>query len=142
MTDFQFGNVEHLKRNLEIEGEKGTELGLEGGITLTVLAATDANPMWRARRDTVRAELNRLTNAKADPTRTRTFLARIYSETIVKGWSGVVDSQGNAIPFTRDACEAFLYQVDDAFNALEGIIFDTKNFRGQRIEAIVENLKN
>ena len=142
MSDYEFGNVDHLKRDLAIEGETGTELGLEGGITLIVLAATDANTRWKARREQVRAELNRLTNAKADAKRSRDYLAGVYADTIVKDWRGVMDKAGNAIPFSRDACKALLVQVDDAFTAVDAIIYDTKNFRGARIEAIVEQVGN
>ena len=142
MSDFTFGNVDALKRNLELEGEKGTELGIGAGITLVVLAATDANPQWKARGEQIRAELNRLSNARADNKRVRAYLAGIYADTIVKGRRGVVDGDGNAIPFTREACKAFLLDVDDAYAAVDAIIYDTKNFRGARIEAVVEEAKN
>ncbi len=152
MPDFNFANIDHLKRNLTIEGESGAELGLEGGITLIVLAATDANPAWKARSGQIRAELNRLSNARADAKRTRDYLAGVFSEIIVKDWfftdgdgkrhDGPLDASGNTIPFTREACKAFLLQADDAFEAVNAIIYDTKNFRGQRIEAVVENVKN
>ncbi len=152
MSDYEFANVEHLKRDLAIEGETGTELGLEGGITLIVLAASDANPRWKARREQIRAELNRLSNAKADGKRSRDYLAGIYAETIVKGWhyidadgrrhAGPLDKAGNAIPFSRDACKAFLQVADDAYSAVDAIIYDTKNFRGARIEAAVERVGN
>ena len=151
MSDYEFANVEHLKRDLAIEGETGTELGLEGGITLIVLAATDANPRWKARREQIRAELNRLANAKAEGKRSRDYLAGIYAETIVKGWhyvdadgnrhAGPLDKVGNAIPFSRDACASFLRQADDAYTAVDTIIYETRNFRGARIEAIVESGK-
>lgn len=139
MSDFDFGNVDHLIRNLEIEGEIGTELGLEGtDITLIVLAASDANPRWKAGVQKMRNELNRLQNAKASPKRQREYLAGIYADTLVKDWRGVVDKAGNPIPFTREACKAFLVKVDDAFAAIESICYETKMFRGARIEAAVE----
>ncbi len=143
MSDFDFGKVDHLIRNLDIEGKTGTELGLEGtDITLIVLAGTDANLGWKHRREKMRAELKRLENAKAGPERIRAFLAEVYSDVIVKDWRGVVDSNDNAIPFSREACKAFLIKVDDAFAAVEDVIFNTKNFRGQRIEAVVAEAKN
>ena len=141
MPDFEFGNVDHLKRNLEIEGKTGTELGIDGGITLIVLAASDANPMWKAQRDKVRRTLASLTNARADDRRARDFLSSVYAETLVKDWRGVVDKDGNAIPYTREAGEAFLRQIDDAYAALEAVVYETKNFRGARIEAIVDSGK-
>lgn len=142
MSEFTFGNIGALKRDREIEGEKGTELGIGAGITLICLAASDANPQWRARGDQITAELNRLRNARADGERVRKYLAGIYAECIVKDWRGVIDADGNVIPFTKDACKAFLLAADDAYAAVDGVVYDTKNFRGARIEAIVEQAKN
>jgi len=142
MSEFKFGNVAALKRQTDIEGEKGTELGIGAGITLIVLAASDANPQWRSRGEEITAELNRLRNARANNKRVRKYLAGIYSACIVKDWRGVVDEHDNPIPFTVPACEAFLLDVDDAYTAVDAIIYDTKNFRGARIEAVVEEAKN
>jgi len=136
-SEFTFGNVEALKRNLEIEGEKGTELGIGAGITLIVLAASDANPQWKMRGEQITSELNRLRNARADNKRVRVYLAGIYAECIVKDWRGVVDGEGNSIPFTREACKAFLVEVDDAYAAVDAVVYDNKNFRASRIEVVV-----
>ena len=134
--EYQFDGIEPMKRDREIEGEKGTELGLPGGITLTVLAATDANPRWRNRGDEITAELNRLRNARAPGERVRKYLAGIYSQCLVIGWRGV-KSGGAEIPFSPEACAAFLMQADDAYTVLDNVVYDTKNFRGARIEATV-----
>jgi len=141
MSDYVFDNIAPMQRDREIEGEKGTELGLPGGITLTVLAATDANPRWRNRSEEITAELNRLRNARADNTRVRRYLSAIYSQTIVIGWRGV-KGNGVDIPFSSEACAAFLVQADDAYAAVDNIVYDTKNFRGARIEAVVEQAGN
>lgn len=138
---YSFDNIAALQRNREIEGETGTELGLDGGITLIVLAATDANPRWRAHSETMMQELRRLTNAKASSERSRNYLARRYAETLVKDWRGV-KADGIEIPFSVDACTAFLIAADDAFTAIENIVYETKNFRGQRIEVVVAAAKN
>jgi len=139
---FNFGNIDALKRNRDIEGETGTELGLAGGITLIVLAATDANVGWRNNRDDFRAELNRLSNAKAGEDRTRAYIADFFSRIIVKDWRGVLDQDGNAIPFSREACRQFLIKADDAFTAVNAMIYDTQNFRGARVEAVAADAKN
>lgn len=135
-TDYTFDNIEAMKRDREVEGEKGAELGLPGGITLIVLAATDANPRWRQRSAEITSELNRLRNALADSVRVRSYLARIYSQTLVIGWRGL-KGNGVEIPFSPEACAAFLLQADDAYVAVDNIVYDTKNFRGARIEAVV-----
>jgi hypothetical protein len=137
MNDIKFGNIEALQRDLKIEGETGTEVGLENGATLICLAATDANPRWREIAGKVRAEINRLSNARAPNDRVRRYLANAYSRAIVIGWRGVKDSDGNEVPFSQAACEQFLNVAFDAYTAVDNVVYDSKNFRGARIEAIV-----
>lgn len=140
-SEYKFDNVDSMIRNREIEGETGTELGLPGGITLIVLAASDANPRWRARSEKVQQELQRLRNARADNSRVRHWLAGVYAETLVKDWRGV-KSEGIEMPFSVEACTAFLRTVDDAYEAVDGVVYDTRNFRGERIRAVVESAGN
>ena len=139
-VNYSFDNIESLQRNREIEGEKGTEIGLPGGITLVVLAASDANPRWAKRNAQIRAELRRLEAAMASPERQRVYLSRIYAECLVKDWRGV-KSAGVEVPFSVDACTAFLKQADDAFEAIGAVVYDTKMFRGERIEIAVDQGK-
>ena len=138
---YEFDGIAVMQRDREIEGEKGTELGLPGGITFQVLAASDANPRWRNRSEEITAELNRLRNARADNVRVRRYLTRIYAECLVIGWKGV-KSKGVEIPFSVEACTAFLRQADDAYAAIDGVVYDSKNYRGARIEAVIEEAKN
>lgn len=140
-TDYEFDNIKTMQRDRDIEGEKGTELGLPGGITLTVLAASDANPRWRNRSEEIASELNRLRNARATNDRVRRYLSRIYAECLVIGWAGV-KSQGVDLPYSVEACTAFLRKADDAYAAVDNVVYDTKNYRGQRLEAVVEQAKN
>ena len=128
-------------RDREIEGKTGTELGLPGGITLIVLAASDANPRWRLRGDEIIAEHNRLRNARATPQKQREWWSRIYAECLVIDWRGV-KSKGIEVPFSVEACTAFLRKADDAYAAVENVVFETKNFRGQRIKAVVAEAGN
>ncbi len=139
--DYQFDGIESLQRNRDVEGKTGTELGLPGGIVLTVLAASDANERWEKRRQDIGAELRRLTNAHASPARQRRYLSRIYAECLVIDWRGV-KSKGVEIPYSVDACAAFLRIADDAFAAVDAMVYETKNFRGQRIEALVDEGKD
>ena len=139
-ANYSFDNIESLQRNREIEGEEGTEIGLPGGITLVVLAASDANPRWAKRNAQIRAELRRLEAAMASPERQRVYLARVYAECLVKDWRGV-KSNGIEVPFSVDACTAFLKLADDAFEAVGAVVYDTKMFRGERVEIAVEQGK-
>lgn len=136
MANFRFKNIDKLKRNRDIEGITGTELGLGAGITLTVLCASDANPRWRQFGDDYTAEVRRLIKAKASEDRVKKFQAAEFARLFVIAWEGVVDADDNPIPMTLEACTAFLYEADDAIPAIQETVFETKFFRGQRVEAV------
>lgn len=135
---YEFDDIEVLQRNRDIERD-GTELGLPGDRVLIVAAATDANPRWRAQSEKILAELNRLRNARAPNDKVRAFLARKYAETLVLDWRGM-RSGGTEIPYSVEAGTAFLLAADDAYAAVDAVVYDTKNYRGQRIAAIVERV--
>ena len=139
--DYVFDNVESMLRDHEIEGKTGTELGLPNGSTLIVLAASDANPRWRTRSMEISNELGRLRNAGADNKRVRDWLSRIFAECLVIDWRNVKGG-GVDIPFSVEACTAYLRKVDDAYEAVDRIVWETKNFRGQRIKAVVGEAGN
>jgi hypothetical protein len=138
--DYQFDNIEELQRKRDIEAE-GTELGLPGDITLVVRAASDANPLWRAASVAIGKELRRLRNARATNEELRKYLAAQYARHLVKGWRGV-KSKGVEVPYSVEACTAFLLAADDAYAAVDQMVYDTQNFRSARVDTIVEHAGN
>lgn len=139
--EYVFDNVESMLRDKDIEGRTGTELGLPNGSTLIVLCASDANPRWRMRSEEINNELRRLKNAGAPNEKVRHWLAGKFAECLVIGWRDVT-SKGVAVPFSVEACAAYLRKVDDAYAAVDAMVWDTKNYRGQRIEAVVAEAGN
>lgn len=142
MGQFKFGNIKQLQRDREVEGTTGTQIHLRGGICITALCASDANPAWKKFGEDFLAELKRLSRANASDERVKEYLAAELTRLMVRNIEGVVDEDGNAIPFSPEMSRQFLKEADDAIPALQNIVYDTQNFRGQRIEAIVESAKN
>lgn len=140
MTGYVFDGIEEMQRNRDIERE-GTELGLPGNRTLIVRAASDANPLWRAQSEQIGNELRRLANARAPTERVRAYLAGRFAELLVRDWKGI-KSHGVEIPYSVEACKAFLIAADDAYAAVDKMVWENTNFRGQRVEAIVGEVKN
>jgi hypothetical protein len=137
---FKFRGIQKLQRNRDIERD-GALLGI-GDVTLLVRAATDVNPAWRQFGDDFRAELRRLARANASEDRTKKFLAESFARMFVIGWPDppIDDDSGQPVLFSTEACVAWLMQGDDQIPAIQGMVYDTQNFRGQRIEAIVDTL--
>lgn len=140
MPEFKFDDIEALQRNRDIERD-GVEVGLPGDRVLIVRAASDANPLWKAQSEQIGNELRRLNNARAQNDKVRAYLARKYAELLISDWRGI-RSGGVDLPYSVEAGTAFLLAADDAYAAVDAIVFDTKNFRGKRVEAIVGEIKN
>ncbi len=114
----EFDDIEDLRRNREIEGDR-QHLGWPGDRWLQVLAATDANPRWRARQQKITAEINRLCNANAPRAKLRAYLAQQYAECLVIEWGGW-KSNGVEIPHSTEAATALLLvSADDVFSVLD-----------------------
>lgn len=141
----QFDDIDSMKRNPEVEGKTGTVVdfpdnpdGTPRGMRL--LAASDLNPRWKARAASITKELARLRNAEASNKRVRDYLAREFAECCVIEWWGW-RSKGIEIPLSVEAATALLRQADDTYATVDAIVWDNKNFRGERIKAVVENLE-
>lgn len=141
MTEYKFDGIEELQRKPDIEGKIGSVIDLPGGRWLRVLAASDNNPKWVARRKIVSEATRRMSNADVSDERYRKFMVPHLAEALVIDWGGI-KTDGVEIPFSVEACKAFLMVADDAFTAITEIIYDNKKFRGDRIEVIVENAGN
>lgn len=138
--DYEFDDVEDLQRNRKLE-EEGTVVGFPGGRWIKVAAASDANPLWRAQSEKIANELGRLRNARAGADRVRAFLSKKYAELLGRDWGGWT-AKGVELPYSKEAFEALLLKADDVYAAVDAIVFETKNYRGARIEAVVEAAKN
>lgn len=69
------------------------------------------NAMFRSRNAVRRATSKKLTQAQIDEGIERN--KKLYAEHVIKGWSGVTDSSGNEVPFSKAACAAFLRSLPD-----------------------------
>lgn len=138
---YNFKNADRLKRNRTIEGETGTEIGFPGGDVLWVLAATDANLRWVKFGDEYINGLRRLQRANASDERVKAYQAEWFTNLFVLRWD--VKAEGDEpVPFSRDACRAYLMETDDVIPAIQQTAFNNQNFRGDKIEVAVDEGKD
>lgn len=138
---YHFDDIDGLKRKPEIEGKTGTVIDLPGDRWIRVLAASDANPKWTAYRKAIAEGTRRLAGAEASDERYRRFIVPYYAEALCIDWGGFTN-QGAEIPFSVSACKALLMMADDVYAAVAATVYDTKNFRGARIQALVDEAGN
>lgn len=137
MTDYSFDDIDELQRNREIEGKTGTPIYFPGERFIQVLAATDANPKWMARRKIIADGTRRLANAEAGDNRYRAFIVPHIAECLCIGWGGWKVG-GVEIEFSTEACKALLMKADDVYAAVVQVMNNDKMFRGARIEAVTK----
>ena len=147
--EWRFDNIDDLIRDRKIEGEVGINLKIKEGIILLVRAASDANPLWKAKAPKALREIARLRNNGATDAVLNGKIAELYADTLVFGWHGGQQEDGTLlpggpimngqiVPFSRDACVGFLTIADDAIDALWSYCRDTQNFREARNTAVVD----
>lgn len=145
MSGYKFKGIEKLKRNREIEGVIGTPVHFKKvGVTFQVLAATDANPRWRQFGDDYLSEYRRLQRAGADEETINKFLAVHLTRMFILDWpKPPVHENGDVpVPFSSEACVAYLVEADDVIPAILEVVRETTNFRGEHVEITTEQLKN
>ena len=54
------------------------------------------------------------------------IMAEVYAETIILGWAGVVDADGNEMVFNKENCIKLFTDLPELFNQ---VIADAENFR-------------
>lgn len=132
MADFQ-----HLSK-LRVADDATAEFTffrIVGEPTLTVRHAGDTNP------DFLNAVLKKPKKLARQARRARQVTAQsidqarlediqLFARVIVTGWSGVKDSEGNEVEFSRENLIDFLTAIPpDMFNELRAFCLDIENFR-------------
>lgn len=132
---YEFDDISDLQRQRDLESD-GIIVHFPGDRWIKVAAATDANPQWAARQEALMNELGRLRNAKAPSKTIREFLARNFADLCGRDWGGW-RSGSVEIPYSREAFKALLLSADDVYATIDQVVWDTKNYRGARIEAAI-----
>jgi len=115
---------------------------LEGQPTLEVKPATEANPGYmRAMLKGSKEQMRRLSGGDISPEvleENRAKDRKLFPDHVVVGWPREpLDASGARVPFSKDACTAFLAAVPaDMFNELRNFCSSPDNFRA----AVAEEL--
>lgn len=136
MADYVFDDTEELDRNPEIEGKTGTVLDFPGDRWIRILAATDYNPKWKARKKIIDEAVARLNNSGAGDERYRKFWAPHIAECLGVDWGGW-KANGAEIPYSAEAFKALLLSKYDVYRVCMLTMRDDSKYRGDRIEVVI-----
>jgi hypothetical protein len=69
-------------------------------------------------------------------------LAEAYAESVIIGWEGVTDAEGNDLEFNRRNVVQLLTDLPELFKDIQGQANSVSNFRAEQIAADAETVKN
>lgn len=78
-------------------------------------------------------------NDTADAEVVDQLMKEVYAETIILGWEGVDDAEGNEIPFTKENCVRLFNDLPDLWSDIAEVSRKTAAFRNEILE---DDLKN
>jgi len=141
MQNFELDDMDDLERKPEVEGKTGTIVDLPRDRWIRMLAASEHNPKWKAVADEFNSGLRRLVAAEASRERLRLFCIPFYANALILEWGGI-KSKAVEVPYGPEIGIFILRKYADVYEAIDEVIWKHKNFRGQRIQIIEDELKN
>jgi hypothetical protein len=67
------------------------------------------------------------------------LMAQVFADTVILGWDGVIDREGNLIEFTKENCVKLLLDLPVVFADLQDAAADYSSYRKEMLE---EDSKN
>lgn len=67
------------------------------------------------------------------------LLSELYAKSVVLGWNGVEDSEGQAVPFTIQNCMELMQFMPELLSNIIADSHDRSNFRHEEMEATAKN---
>ena len=129
-------------KKLEVSGTKTARLtlyALESEPVLILAPATESNkPYFNGLLKRNARHLNRIQSRTITVSVTkenRDDDRRLYAEHVVKGWESISDSQGNQVPFDKEACLEFLTALPDyIFDDVRVFATNPRNFTEEMVD--------
>lgn len=97
--------------------QEGIVLDYGDGLELRIARAGGSNVKFEKVVQLKMKKYDRLVkNDLLDPGQMREVMREVLAETVVLGWKGVTDRQGNDIPFSKEACIQLFKDLPDLFD--------------------------
>lgn len=123
------------------EAHEGVWMPAAGGIRILILRAGGSNYAFtRAFQKMIRPIRKQVDAGTLDPEKSDSLLRRVYAEYVMRDWEGVTDEDGNRVPYTPDAGEAFLETFPVLFDEMQTVASEAATFQEQSLEEAKEIL--
>lgn len=87
----------------------------------------------------IRPYTRQIADETIDPDLANDLLIEVFAETVILGWKGITDAEGNELPFTAANALALFKQLPDLFIDVRDHAGKMANFRAQEITDVVGN---
>lgn len=67
------------------------------------------------------------------------IVQKVYAETVVKGWEGITDEQGNPMAFSKETCAEVFEALPEFFAEVKQLAENMEMFRQVSLEAEAKN---
>jgi len=124
-------------QNSEVEG---IVYNVTPEISFTLARAGGANARYsKLLSAKIRPYTRQIADDTMDPDMANALVIEAFAETVILGWKGITDAEGNEMPFSVANAIALLKQLPDLFIDIQAYAGKMANFRAQEITDIVGN---
>ena len=110
------------------------------GISFTLARAGGANARYtKLLAAKIRPHTRQLNDGTIDLDLANGLMIEAFAETVLLGWKGITDVEGNEMPFNVENAVALFKQLPDLFEDLREFASKSANFRTQEITDVVGN---
>ncbi len=125
----------------ELESVEGVWLRFPGGRAFRCLRAGGSNTKFlRAFQTAIKPYQRQIDRKTLDPEVSDQIMRDVYSQTVVKGWEGIKDADGNEVPYSPETAVEFFKAVPELFTELTDQCANMANFAEQEAEEAKEIL--
>lgn len=139
----QFGGFAEFDTDAAIEAETGIDLKFESGEVITILRAGGANKKYsRTLQRLMKPVARRIENKTITVDESDALMAKVYAQSVVVGWDGVIDINGSDVACTPENVEALFMAKRDLFREVQSVANSLEAFRRDQLEQDAEVLGN
>lgn len=129
-----FSNVVDLQSDGDLE-KNGIDLAFGHGRVITVARAGGSNRKYRTTlADAYKPHKAALERGTLDEETAARMLREVFARSVVLGWSGWLDEEGDEIPFNVENCMALFEEAPEIFRMVQDESEKFANFAKKEVE--------
>lgn len=138
---FDTTGLESYITDKEIESQEGIWLKFPNDRKIHVLRAGGGNSKYaRYFNSAIKPYRRQMDRGLLDPEKSNEILVDVYVETVILGWSGIKDVNGNEIPYGKGVAREFFTAYPELFNDVVSFAGDAALFQNEQAKETADEL--